>query len=69
MGSTPTWSTMKHTGLWRTLLKTLVGAGWTVCFIVGQSWFRLGQEYERGQLGNAEALGLGLFPVEEAKQK
>ncbi len=40
-----------------------------MCFIAGQSWFRLGQEYERGQLGNAEALGLGLFPVEEAKQK
>lgn len=38
-------------------------------FLMGQSWFRLGQEYERGQLGNAEALGLGLFPVEEAKQK
>lgn len=38
-------------------------------FLMGQSWFRLGQEYERGQLGNAEALGLGLFPVEDAKQK
>ena len=36
--------------------------------LMGVHWFRQGKEYTSGQLGNAEALGLGLFPVEEAKQ-
>lgn len=36
---------------------------------MGLPWFRQGKEYKSGQLGNAEALGLGLFPVAEAKQK
>jgi hypothetical protein len=27
---------------------------------MGQTWFRRGKEYRRGQLGNAEAVGLAL---------
>ncbi len=67
MGSTPTWSTKYASPV------AIVRVTTVLCesrpYLMGQSWFRLGQEYERGQLGNAEALGLGLFPVEEAKQK
>ena len=30
-------------------------------FLMGLPWFRQGKEYKSGQLGNAEALGLGIL--------